>query len=185
MFNPIIKTMRALREKGLKNAVIQLYTVGDIKFGVLKGSDMMGNKYYEDLDLPYGQHRWVEYADIHNFDATMIPPEWHGWMHHMYDETPLEGPKNPKHPRTIHSGSSAKYNTHVYDSKIKPTLQVNKTQFRQRGWKVGSLQTGPEDDDLYYLQSSHPLHPDAFGANSVRHKDKKSMADGEEKPQEW
>jgi hypothetical protein len=41
---------------------------------------------------------------------------------------------------------------------------------RQRGWKVGSLQTGPEDPDYYYLQPSHPLHPDAFGPNSIRHK---------------
>jgi hypothetical protein len=37
--------------------------------------DAMGNRYYEDLDLPYGQHRWIEYKDVHNFDATMIQPE--------------------------------------------------------------------------------------------------------------
>jgi len=37
-----------------------------------------------------GQHRWVEYKDIHNFDASMIPPEWHGWMHHTFDETPTD-----------------------------------------------------------------------------------------------
>jgi hypothetical protein len=49
--------------------------VGDMKFGVLKGVDAMGNRYYEDLDLPYGQHRWIEYKDVHNFDATMIQPE--------------------------------------------------------------------------------------------------------------
>lgn len=35
-----------------------------------------------------GQHRWVEYADIHNFDASQIPPEWHGWMTHTFDEPP-------------------------------------------------------------------------------------------------
>ena len=29
----------------------------------------------QDLDLPYGQHRWVEYANIHNYDASMIQPE--------------------------------------------------------------------------------------------------------------
>ena len=51
-------------------------------------------------------------------------------MHHMYDETPLESPKNVKAPRPSHTASNAKYNTHVYDSKINPTLQVNKTQFR-------------------------------------------------------
>jgi hypothetical protein len=29
----------------------------------------------QNLDLPYGQHRWVEYKNIHNYDATMIQPE--------------------------------------------------------------------------------------------------------------
>jgi hypothetical protein len=49
--------------------------IGDLKFGQLKGVDSFGNKYYEDLDQPYGQHRWVEYSDIHNPDPTMIQPE--------------------------------------------------------------------------------------------------------------
>lgn len=31
---------------------------------------------YKNLDLPYGQHRWVEYSNIHDYDASMIPPEW-------------------------------------------------------------------------------------------------------------
>jgi NADH:ubiquinone oxidoreductase subunit len=31
---------------------------------------------------------WVEYSDIHNPDASMIAPEWHGWMHHVFDEIP-------------------------------------------------------------------------------------------------
>ena len=25
------------------------------------------------------------YADIHNYDAAMVPPEWHSWLHHMTD----------------------------------------------------------------------------------------------------
>lgn len=41
---PITKTLRALREKGFWGTVIQLYTVGDLKFGVLKGTDKFGNK---------------------------------------------------------------------------------------------------------------------------------------------
>lgn len=31
--------------------------------------------FVKNLDYPFGQHRWVEYADIHNFDATNIQPE--------------------------------------------------------------------------------------------------------------
>lgn len=33
---------------------------------------------------------------------------------------------------------------------------------RQRGYKVGSLMTGPEDPDIYYKQPGHPLHPDTL-----------------------
>ena len=37
------------------------------------GSDAAGNRYYENrVDYPFGQHRWVEPGDIHNFDATSV-----------------------------------------------------------------------------------------------------------------
>lgn len=39
------------------------------------GCDMAGNRYYENrVDYPFGQHRWVEPGDVHNFDATQIAP---------------------------------------------------------------------------------------------------------------
>lgn len=70
--------------------ILALVQVGEIKFGTLMGVDRNGNKYYENPEYPYGQHRWVEYADIHNYEPTSIPPEWHGWMHHTTDELPQE-----------------------------------------------------------------------------------------------
>lgn len=57
------------------NLLLLSLQVGDLKFGELKGVDKFGNKYYEDLELPFGQHRWVEYANIHDPDPTMIQPE--------------------------------------------------------------------------------------------------------------
>ena len=43
--------------------------------GTYIGCDGAGNRYYENLvDYPFGQHRWVEPGDIHNFDSTSIPP---------------------------------------------------------------------------------------------------------------
>tara|TARA_B110000090_G_C13077661_1_gene329743 strand:+ start:172 stop:447 length:276 start_codon:yes stop_codon:yes gene_type:complete len=82
---PFTKLSKQVAERGWKGTMNQLYLIGDIKFGDLKGTDAFDNKYYENLDYPFGQHRWVEYSDIHNPDATMIQPEWHGWMHHMFD----------------------------------------------------------------------------------------------------
>lgn len=156
LFGPFRKLQRSLKERGWKGCLEQLYTVGDLKFGELKGTDKFGNRYYEDLELPYGQHRWVEYADIHNYDASMIQPEWHGWMHHMYDETPA--PSAPEfETEKIAVASHARYKNHVGLANPIPTPQINESLLRQRGYKVGSLKTGPEDEDKYYKQPGHPL----------------------------
>ena len=32
-----------------------------MKFGELRGIDRNGNKYFENTEYPFGQHRWVEY----------------------------------------------------------------------------------------------------------------------------
>lgn len=161
MFNPLIKLYRSVAQRGVKGTVIQLYMMGDLKFGILKGCDTFGNKYYEDTTLPYGQHRWVEYADIHNFDPTMIQPEWHGWMHHTADEIPGEVIKVEKRGDKGHTASNAPFRTNEYLSTLPPKPQINTSQFKQRGYKVGSLKTGPDEPDQYYKQPGHPLHPDA------------------------
>ena len=61
--------------------------------GVEVGSDQYGNTYYEartesptyDEDV---KKRWVKYSGL--AEPTRVPPEWQGWLHHMYDETPDE-----------------------------------------------------------------------------------------------
>ena len=85
----------------------------------------------------------------------------HGWMHHAYDEVPAQVNlvfRNKRLEVTDHS--HAVYDNHVsnatFDSK---TQQVDTSQYRQRGYRVGSLMTGPDDPDNYYLQPGHPLSP--------------------------
>lgn len=34
-----------------------------------------------------GRHRWVEYADKGRYNASQVPAEWHGWLHHITDST--------------------------------------------------------------------------------------------------
>jgi NADH:ubiquinone oxidoreductase subunit len=87
----------------------------------------------KNIELPYGQHRWVEYADIHNPDPTMITPEWHGWMHHTFDETPDEVPNQDGLFEATAQVSHAPYNTHL--AKITDTTShnfpsTNLSQFR-------------------------------------------------------
>lgn len=53
----------------------------------LVGVDKFGNKYYENLEVQYGRHRWVEYADKGRYNASQVPAEWHGWLHFITDHT--------------------------------------------------------------------------------------------------
>jgi NADH:ubiquinone oxidoreductase subunit len=51
------------------------------------GTDEQGNRYYHERG---GKRRWVIYnGDI---DASRVPPEWHGWIHHTVNAPPTEKP---------------------------------------------------------------------------------------------
>ncbi|CAI5483626.1 unnamed protein product [Closterium sp. Yama58-4] len=54
----------------------------------LVGTDSHGNKYYERMDAQNGRHRWVEYKESWGYNASTVPPEWHGWLHHITDDLP-------------------------------------------------------------------------------------------------
>jgi len=60
--------------------------------GNLVGQDQFGNMYYEDESQMIGQDRWVVYADRSKFDGSMVPSEWHGWLHHTNDRPPSQIP---------------------------------------------------------------------------------------------
>lgn len=158
--SPFFKVAKLLKERGWKGLLTQMYVTGEVKPGTFKGSDVNGNKYYENLDMPFGQHRWVEYANIHNPDPTMIHPDWHGWMHHMFDETPDEYrfSKNREIAQLSHAAAVA--DTHVYSvppGAVAQEEQYNLSQYRQRGYNVGSLMSKAGEKDKYYKQPGHPL----------------------------
>jgi NADH:ubiquinone oxidoreductase subunit len=51
------------------------------------GEDSLGNVYYEGgHDMNGISRRWVIYSG--STDASRIPAEWFGWMHHQVDEVP-------------------------------------------------------------------------------------------------
>ena len=54
--------------------------------------DPYGNKYYEERKETYDgrKRRWVTYKGY--ADASRVPAQWHGWLHHMYDNRPNEAP---------------------------------------------------------------------------------------------
>lgn len=51
------------------------------------GEDAQGNVYYRTAD---DSRRWVIYNG--EVEASRVPPEWHGWLHRMYDTPPSEAP---------------------------------------------------------------------------------------------
>lgn len=55
--------------------------------GVFVGEDVLGNVYYRTKD---GRRRWVLYKNL--AEASMVPPEWHGWLHHTVPEPPTVDP---------------------------------------------------------------------------------------------
>src|ERR1051325_9932559 len=63
------------------------------RFGELVGQDEQGNRYYRTaggkIDPTLGfERRWVIYNGY--AEASRIPPEWHGWIHHVVDTAPTE-----------------------------------------------------------------------------------------------
>lgn len=79
-------------------------TIGTALFSAFNGeqvgTDAQGNKYYRAKSkggrgTPDGrERRWVIYSGPN--DASRVPAEWHGWLHHQYDELPESRLPPPK-----------------------------------------------------------------------------------------
>jgi NADH:ubiquinone oxidoreductase subunit len=130
------------------------------------GCDAWGNRYYENrIDYPMGQHRWVEPADLHNFDSTQVPPSWHGWMTSMNDATPLlEDEYLERKSRDIYRAeiSHAPYASNVghQEPYFNFNGSHNQSQIRSRGYGIGNHVVGlpPDAPDAYYTQPGSPYN---------------------------
>lgn len=131
------------------------------------GCDAMGNRYYENrVDYPLGQHRWVEPVDIHNYDPTHIPPEWHGWMTHINDATPTMEKEYidtmSKHIRRneISHAPQEKFNLGHQEPYFNFHGMHNQSQIRSRGYGIGNhvVNLPPGVPDGYYTQPGSPYN---------------------------
>ncbi len=52
------------------------------------GEDAFGNRYYRERGAPARsrRRRWVIYRGMS--EASKVPAEWHGWLHHIVDAPP-------------------------------------------------------------------------------------------------
>jgi len=51
------------------------------------GRDEQGNQFYQTEN---GKRRWVIYNGV--AEASRISADWHGWLHHTFDDTPATTP---------------------------------------------------------------------------------------------
>ncbi len=70
----------------MANTLTHLIRIFDSRF---VGQDQFGNRYYQRRRPdPWGRiKRFVIYKN--QTDASLIPPEYHGWMHYTVDEFPM------------------------------------------------------------------------------------------------
>ncbi len=66
----------------------QLYTW---RKGQKVGEDAAGNSFFQSRD---GKRRWVIFNG--EAEASRVSPEWHGWLHHTWDEPPTKAPLKRK-----------------------------------------------------------------------------------------
>jgi NADH:ubiquinone oxidoreductase subunit len=77
-------------------------TIGTRLFTWLKGeyvgSDSQGNRYYRERKPVAGrrQKRWIIYRG--EVEASRVPPDWHGWLHHTTDQPPPSDGLPTRHP---------------------------------------------------------------------------------------
>lgn len=55
--------------------------------GVKMGEDDQGNIYYRNAD---DSKRWVIFNG--DMEASRVNPDWHGWLHRTWNETPTDKP---------------------------------------------------------------------------------------------
>jgi len=83
----------------------QVYTS---RHGQKVGEDAQGNLFYQTRD---GKRRWVIFNG--EAEASRVSPDWHGWLHHTWDDPPTKVPlprkdwEKPHQPNL--TGSPAAY----------------------------------------------------------------------------
>jgi len=63
------------------------------KRGVKVGEDEQGNAFYEERKASFSdgrKRRWVIYNGL--AEPSRVTPDWHGWLHHTFEQPPTTAP---------------------------------------------------------------------------------------------
>jgi NADH:ubiquinone oxidoreductase subunit len=94
----------------LSNVSMLLHT---LMYGKKMGEDHLGNVYYRGKPRrgQKRERRWVMYKD--KAEASLVPAQWHGWLHHQTDHLPDESTQYRKDWQKPHlpnmTGTDAAY----------------------------------------------------------------------------
>jgi len=112
---------------GFVGALKTFKRTDDLKDGNLVGEDKYGNKYYESKYYFKASDRWVIYPEKHtyDYDGSMIPAEWFGWMHHKTNTPPTISPPVKYDWMKEHSANpTGTKGAYVPYSTVKPKIQA-------------------------------------------------------------
>ena len=86
---------------GIKNTLLKILTwwhgstvntaLWSSRNGVRVGEDAQGNVFFRTRD---NKRRWVMFNG--EMEASRVSPDWHGWLHHTWDEPPTDAPVKHK-----------------------------------------------------------------------------------------
>ncbi|KAI8362765.1 NADH ubiquinone oxidoreductase subunit NDUFA12-domain-containing protein [Blakeslea trispora] len=132
------RTIKNLMKVGPSSYIKQMDTIGDTKWGRLIGTDLNGNKYFENNDEVSGRERWVEYASKQN-DSADIAPEWHMWLARIVQEPPTEMNIQPQkwwgQPTPNFSGTRKNFKTYSTTASKQEILALYRSYMRiVRDW---------------------------------------------------
>jgi NADH:ubiquinone oxidoreductase subunit len=88
------------------------------------GEDAQGNIFYQSAD---GSRRWVIYRG--EAEASRVAPEWHGWLHHTWQDPPTARPIASK----------------VWEKPHLPNLTGSEQAYRPPGSILAAERAGPRD----------------------------------------
>ncbi|VDK42475.1 unnamed protein product [Anisakis simplex] len=133
-FDKVLKAFRIIKQiGGVRAAIRKRYLMDETRVGTLVGEDKFGHKYYENNEYYMPRNRWVEFPEYKwlEYDATQVPPEWHRWLHHMTDKTPIEDPPVERKWILTHEE-----NLSIFDDK--KFIPYSTTRAKITGWQPGT-----------------------------------------------
>ncbi len=112
-------------------------------FGTQVGSDPGGNRYFterRDRDPRRRRRRWVLYAGAP--DPTLVPPEWHAWLHYTTD-APLTGMPHHAWQRPVEGNRTGSPTAYLPAGHDRATGQRGQADGDYESWIPPTPQTAP------------------------------------------